>query len=93
MQHRLLKLVRRHTHGAIFYHKGQLPKILISVHQLRVVKREGVRVWVDDLDGLLGLVEMDAVELHPWNATVDDIEHANRVVFDLDPGAALLETL
>ncbi|MER9120214.1 hypothetical protein NKH93_27020 [Mesorhizobium sp. M0954] len=29
---------------------------------------------------------MDVVELHPWNATVDDIEHADRVVLDLDPG-------
>ncbi|MER8886603.1 DNA ligase D [Mesorhizobium sp. M0816] len=85
---RPLKLVR-HALGAIFYHKGPLPDIPAAVHQLRVQKREGgegVRVWVDDLSGLLGLVEMDAVELHPWNATVDDIEHADRVVLDLDPG-------
>ncbi|RUW63816.1 DNA ligase D [Mesorhizobium sp. M7A.F.Ca.US.008.03.1.1] len=85
---RPLKLVR-HAHGATFYHKGTLPKIPAAVHQLRLQKREGgegVRVWVDDLAGLLGLVEMDAVELHPWNATVDDIEHADRIVLDLDPG-------
>jgi hypothetical protein len=36
--------------------------------------------------GLLGLVAMDAVEVHPWNATVDDLEHPDRLVFDLDPG-------
>jgi bifunctional non-homologous end joining protein LigD len=85
---RPLKLVR-HTRGATFYHKGPLPEIPKGVHQLRLQKREGgegVRVWVDDLKGLLGLVDMDAVELHPWNATVDDIEHADRLVFDLDPG-------
>ncbi|OBQ95967.1 DNA ligase D [Mesorhizobium sp. AA23] len=85
---RPLKLVR-HAFGATFYHKGMLPEIPAAVHQLRVEKREGgegTRVWVDDLDGLLGLVEMDAVELHPWNATVDDIEHADRIVLDLDPG-------
>ncbi|PBB90737.1 DNA ligase D [Mesorhizobium sp. WSM3864] len=85
---RPLKLVR-HAFGATFYHKGTLPEIPAAVHQLRVEKREGgegTRVWVDDLDGLLGLVEMDAVELHPWNATVDDIEHADRIVLDLDPG-------
>ena len=85
---RPLKLVR-HTHGTTFYHKGKLPPIPDTVHQLRIQKREGgegVRVWVDDIEGLIGLVEMDAVELHPWAATVDDIERPDRLVFDLDPG-------
>src|SRR4051794_8984585 len=61
-----------------FYHKGPLPSIPDSVHQLRIAKREGgtgTRVWVDDLDGLLGLVAMRAVELHTWNSTIDDLEH------------------
>jgi bifunctional non-homologous end joining protein LigD len=96
---RPLKLVR-HTHGVTFYHRGKLPEVPVSVHQLRIQKREGgegVRLWVDDLDGLLGLVAMDAVELHPWNATIDDIERADRIVIDLDPGegvewASVVET-
>jgi bifunctional non-homologous end joining protein LigD len=32
---------------------------------------------------------MGAVELHPWNATVDDIEHPDQIVFDLDPGEGI----
>jgi bifunctional non-homologous end joining protein LigD len=47
---------------------------------------QGTRLWVDSLDGLLALVEIGAVELHPWNATVEDFEHADRIVIDLDPG-------
>jgi bifunctional non-homologous end joining protein LigD len=85
---RPLKLVR-HTRGTTFYHKGPLPPIPDAVHQLRIEKREGgegVRVWVDSLAGFLGLVEMDVVEVHPWAATVDDFEHADMLVFDLDPG-------
>ncbi|RVG73870.1 DNA ligase D [Sinorhizobium meliloti] len=85
---RPLKLVR-HIHGTTFYHKGPLPPIPPEVHQLRIEKREGgagVRLWVDDLGGLLGLVEIGAVELHPWAATVDNIEHADALIFDLDPG-------
>jgi DNA primase len=53
------------------------------VHQLRIEKREGgegMWVWVDSLAGLLGLVEMDVVEVHPWAATVDDIEHPDVLV-------------
>jgi bifunctional non-homologous end joining protein LigD len=85
---RPLKLVR-HVSGTTFYHKGPLPPVPDSVHQLRIEKREGgegVRLWVDDIDGLLGLVDIGAVELHPWNATVDDLEHPDLLVFDLDPG-------
>jgi bifunctional non-homologous end joining protein LigD len=85
---RPLKLVR-HVLGSTFYHKGKLPSIPSTVQQLKIQKREGgtgVRVWVDDVAGLLGLVEMDVIEVHAWNATVDDIEKADQIVFDLDPG-------
>jgi bifunctional non-homologous end joining protein LigD len=34
----------------------------------------------------LSLVEIGAVELHPWNATVENFERADRLVLDLDPG-------
>ncbi|HYZ62839.1 MAG TPA: DNA ligase D [Acetobacteraceae bacterium] len=88
---RPLKLVR-HTGGVTFYHKGKLPPIPPSVHALHIQKREGgegVRVWVDSMEGLLGLVEMDAVELHPWAATVADIERPDRLIFDLDPGSGV----
>src|SRR3954468_798955 len=87
--HRPLKLVR-HVHGTTFYHKGLLPKdIPSSVHRLQMQKREGgegTRLWVDNLDGLLGLVALGAVELHPWNSTVESFERADRLVIDLDPG-------
>ncbi len=85
---RPLKLVR-HVKGTTFYHRGPLPQVPDAVHKLTIEKREGgegTRLWVDSLDGLLGLLEIGVVELHPWNATVDDIEHPDQLVFDLDPG-------
>jgi bifunctional non-homologous end joining protein LigD len=88
---RPLKLVR-HTRGTTFYHKGRLPPIPPSVHELRIEKREGgtgTRLWVDDLDGLMGLVEIGAVELHAWSSTVDDLDHPDVLVFDLDPGPGI----
>jgi bifunctional non-homologous end joining protein LigD len=88
LANRPLKLVR-HTRGTTFYHKGPLPLVPDAVRQLRIEKREGgegIRLWVDDLAGLLGLIEIGVVEVHPWSATVDDYEHADQLVFDLDPG-------
>ena len=41
------------------------------------------------LEGLLGLVEMRVVEIHPWGAKIDDIEHPDMLVFDLDPGGGI----
>jgi len=85
---RPLTLVRR-IGGKAYFHEGPLPPIPPTVHQLRFEKGEGgegVRVWVDDVAGLLGLVEMDVVEVHPWGAKVDDVEHPDMLVFDLDPG-------
>ena len=39
----------------------------------------------DDADGVLELVQYNALEFHPWAATVQDTEHAQYIVFDLDP--------
>jgi bifunctional non-homologous end joining protein LigD len=91
LTNRPLKLVR-HSRGTTFYHKGRLPPLPAEVHQLRIAKREGgegVRVWVDSLAGLLGLVEIGVVEVHPWAAKVDDYERADHLVLDLDPGAGI----
>jgi bifunctional non-homologous end joining protein LigD len=88
---RPLKLVR-HTRSTTFYHMGPLPPVPESVHQLKVEKRQGgqgTRLWINDLAGLLGLVELGAVELHPWNSTVEDLEHPDVLVFDLDPGIGI----
>src|SRR4051812_37339464 len=71
---------------------GPLPPVARAVRQLKLEKRkggEGTRLWVDDLAGLLGLVEIGVIEVHPWQATVDDIEHPDVLVFDLDPGEGM----
>jgi len=89
--HRPLTLVRCLA-GTTFFHKGPLPPVPAAVHRVEVRKADGSRaprLWVDDVAGLLGLVEIGAVELHPWNARVEDIDRPDRLVFDLDPDQAV----
>ncbi len=60
---------------------------LTSDHIKRHKDKEGEElIYVEDLDGLHTLVQAGVLEIHVWGSTIDDVEHANRIVFDLDPG-------
>lgn len=41
---------------------------------------------IDDLQGLVAMAQMSAIELHVWGSTEADPLHADQLVFDLDPG-------
>ena len=43
-------------------------------------------IYIEDLEGLLTLVQAGVLEIHVWGSTIDEVEQANRIVFDLDPG-------
>ncbi|MFC3061529.1 DNA ligase D [Paenirhodobacter populi] len=47
---------------------------------------EAPLVSINDLDGLIGLVQAAVLEIHPWGATLADWEHPDTLVMDLDPG-------
>jgi bifunctional non-homologous end joining protein LigD len=40
-------------------------------------------------DGLLTCVQMGTIEYHGWGARIEDVEKADRLVFDLDPDEGL----
>jgi len=40
---------------------------------------------VDDAAGIVGAAQIGALELHVWGAPNDDLEHPDRLIFDLDP--------
>ena len=49
----------------------------------------GTYVAIGDLAGLQGLVQVGALEIHPWGSRLDRIERPDRLVFDLDPDPSL----
>jgi bifunctional non-homologous end joining protein LigD len=42
-------------------------------------------LYIDDEKGLLEVIQMNAIEIHAWGATVDTIGYPDRLIFDLDP--------
>ena len=43
-------------------------------------------ISIDDLDGLISLVQAGVLEVHTRGTTADDRDNADRLVIDLDPG-------
>lgn len=73
---------------ACFFQKHHGVGLGDAVHAVPLQQKSGREeyVFIDDARGLLQLVQMNTLELHPWGATVADPEHPDRLVFDLDPG-------
>ena len=48
--------------------------------------KEAPLISIDDLDGLMALVQSAVLEIHPWGSTVADWERPDMIIMDLDPG-------
>ncbi len=46
-------------------------------------------ITLDSKEALAGLAQMGVLEMHPWSSTNSDLEHADRIIFDLDPDESL----
>ena len=46
-------------------------------------------LYIRNVAGLMALVQMGVLEMHPWGSRIDKPEKPDRVIFDLDPGAGL----
>ncbi len=52
-------------------------------------KESEAYLTVDSTEGLLGLAQMGVLEIHPWGSRNESLGTPDRIVFDLDPDAAI----
>jgi len=59
----------------------------VATEHLHLVPEKGDKIIsIDDLAGLIALVQAGVLEIHTRGTTIDDRERGDRLVFDLDPG-------
>jgi len=75
--------------GQCFFQKHHAAKLGANVRAVAIREKDGGKedyLYIQDIDGVIELVQMNVLEFHPWGARIDDVEHPDRLVFDLDPG-------
>ena len=75
-----------------FHQKHTNRMVPDAVHSIQIKEETGKAspyLMVDDLPGLIALVQMGALELHVWGSHAGRIEYPDRMVFDLDPDEGL----
>ncbi|MGO8916807.1 MAG: non-homologous end-joining DNA ligase [Stellaceae bacterium] len=77
--------------GVCFYQKHFAQRLPPGLSGIEIVEKtaRGTYGVVEDLAGLLALVQIGVLELHPWGSTVQRLETPDRLIFDLDPDPSL----
>ncbi|HEX3484398.1 MAG TPA: non-homologous end-joining DNA ligase [Micropepsaceae bacterium] len=62
-----------------------------QIHEVQIsgFEESGAYLYFSDKAGLIALVQMGVLEMHPWGSRIDKPERPDRMIFDLDPGAGL----
>ncbi len=59
-----------------------------ALRRVRIQEKTKVGEYLvaDSIEAVVSLAQMGIVEIHTWNSTASDVDHPNRLVWDLDPG-------
>lgn len=70
-------------------HAGSgVPPEVMEVH-VEGSEEAGAYLYIKDIRGLIALVQMGVLEIHPWGSRIDRPDRPDRIIFDLDPGEGL----
>jgi bifunctional non-homologous end joining protein LigD len=74
-----------------FYQKHVAPGTPSQIKPFMITGSEGPEPFpvIEDVAGLIALVQIGVVEIHPWGSTIANVERPDRVTFDLDPDEGL----
>jgi len=73
------------TAAKCFFAKHPWQGLDDSVTRVDVGEKEPMLV-IEDLAGLINMVQASIVEIHPWGSRIANLGEPDRLIFDLDPG-------
>ncbi|HEX8193985.1 MAG TPA: non-homologous end-joining DNA ligase [Allosphingosinicella sp.] len=89
--HRPVTMVRCPT-GAekkCFYQRHAASGVLPELRQVAVPGFEEPYLYIEDAAGLVAMVQMGTLEIHPWGVRIEAPDRPDRIIFDLDPDEGL----
>lgn len=75
-----------------FFQKHDAGSFGDAVRHIGILEKDGHTepyLYIDTPQGLMTCVQMGTIEFHGWGARIEDVEKADRLVFDLDPDVGL----
>jgi bifunctional non-homologous end joining protein LigD len=78
--------------GQCFFQKHHADALGEHVGAVTLEEKDGGKaeyLYVDDVSGVLELVQMNSLEFHPWGARADKPDKPDRMIFDLDPSKSV----
>ena len=73
-----------------FYQRHGGSGVPEQIEELMIPGFDNPYLFIRDLPGLIALVQMGVLEIHPWAVTRDCPDRPDRVIFDLDPAEELV---
>ncbi|MDB5513168.1 MAG: ligase, partial [Enterovirga sp.] len=70
-----------------FFQKHAWAGLGPDIKRRPIPDKDGVEeiLYVEDIRGVVSLVQASVLEIHPWGSTVADVERPDRITMDLDP--------
>jgi bifunctional non-homologous end joining protein LigD len=77
--------------GQHFYQKHDMPGFASVLGRIDIRDKSATETYlfIKDLAGLVAVVQMGVLEIHPWGSTVAKLETPDRITFDFDPDVDL----
>jgi DNA ligase D len=72
-----------------FYQRHAASGVLEQLKEVTIPGFDEPYLYIEDVAGLIAMVQMGTLEIHPWGVRIEAPDRPDRIIFDLDPDEAL----